>query len=187
MNNHEKARMLLSKEILQNFIGRITGSGLDRIVGKNPENELLVGKLMSTQDDEGQDNRSSRTFISSIGTDFYVDESEIHAAEISLFPQGDFYFRALPTLEEQQAAFVDEANASISDRSFQSFDDVAAAYKEKPALFSSVQIKLIPVYKKVSISPEQAEIRFKAEDILDSTLVYGSITKVHSLNLQNFR
>ena len=86
MNNLEKARMLLSKEILQNFIGKITGSGLDRIVGKNPENDLLVGKLMSTQDDDGRDNHSSRTFISSIGTDFYVDESEIHSAEISLIP-----------------------------------------------------------------------------------------------------
>ena len=106
MNNLEKARMLLSKEILQNFIGRITGSGLNRIVGKNPENELLVGKLMSTQDDEGQDNRSSRTFISSIGTDFYVDESEIHTAEISLFPQGDFYFRAFLLLFCQYSLIV---------------------------------------------------------------------------------
>ena len=184
MDKLEKARMLLSKEILQNFIGRITGSGLARIVGSNPENVLLVGKLMSTQDDDGQDSHSSRTFISSIGTDFYVDQSEIHTAEISLIPQGDFYFRALPTLEEQQAAFVDEANASITEHSFQSFAEVAAAFKEKPTLFSSVRAKLIPVYKKVSVSPEQSEIRFKAKDILDPTLVYGSITKTHSLNMQ---
>ena len=50
MDKLEKSRQLLSTAILKNFVGRITGAGLDRIVGSNPENVLLVGKLMSTND-----------------------------------------------------------------------------------------------------------------------------------------
>ena len=44
MDKLEKSRQLLSTAILKNFVGRITGAGLDRIVGSNPENVLLVGK-----------------------------------------------------------------------------------------------------------------------------------------------
>lgn len=53
MDKLEKSRQLLSTAILKNFVGRITGAGLDRIVGSNPENVLLVGKLMSTNDADG--------------------------------------------------------------------------------------------------------------------------------------
>ena len=94
MDKLEKSRQLLSTAILQNFVGRITGAGLDRIVGSNPENVLLVGKLMSTNDADGQNINSSKTFIESIGVDFYVAEKEMDNAVIKLFPQGDFYYRA---------------------------------------------------------------------------------------------
>ena len=50
MDEMKKARELLSTEILHNFIGRITGAGMDRIIGTNPESILLVGKLMSSED-----------------------------------------------------------------------------------------------------------------------------------------
>jgi hypothetical protein len=66
MDKLGKSRQLLSTEILHNFIGRITGAGLDRIVGSNPENVLLVGKLMSTNDEGGNNANSSKTFIESI-------------------------------------------------------------------------------------------------------------------------
>ena len=85
MDKLEKSRQLLSTAILQNFVGRITGSGLDRIVGSNPENVLLVGKLMSTNDIDGQNTSSSKTFIESIGIDFYLSENELDNAVIKLF------------------------------------------------------------------------------------------------------
>ena len=75
MNRLEKARQLLASQILDDFVGKITGAGLDRIVGDNPENVLLVGKLMSTNDPEGNNAYSSRTFIDSIGADFYISEA----------------------------------------------------------------------------------------------------------------
>lgn len=181
MDKLEKSRQLLSTAILQNFVGRITGAGLDRIIGSNPENVLLVGKLMSTKDAEGQSSNSSKTFIESIGVDFYVSENDINDAIIKLFPQGDFYYRAIPTIEEQRAAMLREINESSDENAFETFEDVAAAYKINSSTFSNYQIKLIPVYKKVSFD-ENAQISFKPGDVLDDSGECGFAGETHSIN-----
>ena len=181
MDKLEKSRQLLSTAILQNFVGRITGAGLDRIVGSNPENVLLVGKLMSTNDADGQNTNSSKTFIESIGVDFYVSEKEKDNAVIKLFPQGDFYYRALPTIEEQRAAMIREINESRDENEFESFEDVAEAYKTNPASFSNYQIKLVPVYKKISLG-ENAQVSFRLKDIIDESGECGFIGESHSIN-----
>lgn len=181
MDKTEKSRQLLSTAILQNFVGRITGAGLDRIIGSNPENVLLVGKLMSTNDVEGQNSNSSKTFIESIGVDFYVSENDINGAIIKLFPQGDFYYRALPTIEEQRAAMLREINESSNGNAFETFEEVAAAYKINSSTFSNYQIKLIPVYKKVSFD-ENAQISFKPGDVLDDSGECGFVDETHSIN-----
>lgn len=181
MDKLEKSRQLLSTAILQNFVGRITGAGLDRIVGSNPENVLLVGKLMSTNDAEGQNSNSSKTFIESIGVDFYVSENDINSAIIKLFPQGDFYYRALPMIEEQRAAMLREINESSDRNAFETFEDVAAAYKIDSSTFSNYQIKLIPVYKKVSFDGN-AQISFKPGDVLDDSGDCGFVGETHSIN-----
>lgn len=166
MDKFEKSRQLLSTAILHNFVGRITGSGLDRIVGSNPENVLLVGKLMSTNNTDGQNTNFSKTFIESIGVDFYLLENELDNAVIKLFPQGDFYYRAIPTVEEQRAAMLREINESRDENEFKCFEDIVDEYKAKPAYFSSYQIRLIPVYKKISLG-ENAQVSFRLKDILN--------------------
>lgn len=181
MDKLEKSRQLLSTAILQNFVGRITGAGLNKIIGSNPENVLLVGKLMSTNDVEGKNSNSSKTFIESIGVDFYVSENDLNYAVIKLFPQGDFYFRAIPTLEEQRAAMLREINESRNENVFESFEDVTAAYKINPIIFSSYQLRLIPVYKKISLD-ENAQVSFKLKDILDDTGECGYVGEKHSIN-----
>lgn len=181
MDKFEKSRQLLSKAILQNFVGRITGAGLNRIIGSNPENVLLVGKLMSTNDADGQNTNSSKTFIESIGVDFYVSENELDNAVIKLFPQGDFYYRALPTIEEQRAAMLREINDSRDENEFNSFEDIMDAYKSNPENLSSYQIRLVPVYKKISLD-ENAQVLFKLRDILDESGECGFIGENHSIN-----
>ena len=181
MDKLEKSRQLLSTAILQNFVGRITGAGLDRIVGSNPENVLLVGKLMSTNDADGQNINSSKTFIESIGVDFYVAEKEMDNAVIKLFPQGDFYYRAVPTIEEQRAAMIREINESRNDNEFKSFEDVEDAYKTNPASFSNYQIRLVPVYKKISLD-ENAQVSFRLKDIIDESGECGFVDESHRIN-----
>lgn len=181
MDKLEKSRQLLSIAILQNFVGRITGAGLDRIVGSNPENVLLVGKLMSTNDADGENINSSKTFIESIGVDFYVAEKEMDNAVIKLFPQGDFYYRAVPTIEEQRAAMIREINESRNENEFKSFEDVEDAYKTNPASFSSYQIRLVPVYKKISLG-ENAQVSFRLKDIIDESGECGIVDESHRIN-----
>lgn len=181
MDKLEKSRQLLSTAILQNFVGRITGAGLNKIIGSNPENVLLVGKLMSTNDAEGKNSNSSKTFIESIGVDFYVSENDLNYAVIKLFPQGDFYFRAIPTLEEQRAAMLREINESRNENAFETFEDVTVAYKLNPIIFSSYQLRLIPVYKKISLD-ENVQVSFKLKDILDDAGECGYVGEKHSIN-----
>lgn len=183
MDKLEKSRQLLSTAILHNFVGRITGSGLDRIVGSNPENALLVGKLMSTNDTDGQNTNSSKTFIESIGVDFYLSENELDNAVIKLFPQGDFYYRAIPTVEEQRAVMLREINESRDENEFKCFEDIVDAYKAKPAYFSSYQIRLVPVYKKISLG-ENAQVSFRLKDILDESGECGFVGESHSINVE---
>lgn len=184
MNSLEKSREVLSTAILENFIGRITGAGLDRIVGNNPENVLLVGKLMSMNDVDNQNMNSSKTFIESIGIDFYIAEDQINDAVVQLTPQGDFYYRAVPTLEEQQIAMVKEINESSSDTKYVSFEEVSAAYKVNPGSFSSFQTKLVPIYKKVSIESAASQITFKPCELLNDSKEYGLVDENHSINSQ---
>ena len=181
MDKLEKSRQLLSTAILQNFVGRITGAGLDRIVGSNPENVLLVGKLMSVNDADGENINSSKTFIESIGVDFYVAEKEMDNAVIKLFPQGDFYYRAVPTIEEQRAAMIREINESRNENEFKSFEDVADAYKTNPASFSNYQIRLVPVYKKISLG-ENVQVSFMLKDIIDESGECGIVDESHRIN-----
>lgn len=184
MDKLEKARQLLSTEILQNFIGRITGSGLERIVGSNPENVLLVGKLMSAKDSDGANINSSKTFIESIGTDFYLSEADRDTANIRITPQGDFYYRVYPLLEEQREAVVREIDESKDSFNYTDFSEVIVDYEENPEPFASIQLKLVPVYKKVSLSSVGAQISFRLKDILDDTGECGFIGETHTLNSQ---
>ncbi len=182
MNRLEKARQVLASQILGDFIGRITGAGLDRIVGDNPENVLLVGKLMSTHDPESNNAYSSRTFIDSIGADFYIAETEIENAQIQVFPQGDFYYRALPSLTEQRSELLKEINKGNTQ--YTSFDEVIAAYKQDPALFSATSVKLVPVYKKIAIHSNDFFISFRPANLLDETGTFGFVDENHGLNRQ---
>lgn len=184
MDEMKKARELLSAEILHNFIGRITGAGVSRIIGSNPENILLVGKLMSTEDSDNQSMNTSKTFIASIGVDSYISKEHIDEAVIKLTPQGDFYYRAIPTLEEQRQAMLKEINERGGYIEHKSFDEVIEKHKENPECFSSFQVKLIPVYKKISINANSAQICFKPGELLNETGDFGFAGEKDYINSQ---
>lgn len=184
MADIKKARELLAREILNGFRNKITGEGIDRIVGNNPENVLLVGKLMSTDEGDTRVTNTSKTFIESIGVDFYVEEKDVRDAEITLIPQGNFYYRAIPTIEEQQEVMLKEINDSQNKRQFDSFDEVIDLFKQEPEFFVGIKIKLVPIYKKVSLNPENVEIAFKVSDILKEHGDYGFIDERHIKNTE---
>ena len=137
-----KAREKLAIQILEDFRGKITGDYSPDCVGENPENRYFVGKLLPVSDDGQTASFSSDVFIQSIGMDFYIDKDEISKAEIKVYPRGDFYYRAYPTLEQQKEAFLDDVNAS-EETPFENFDALVDAYNDNPSAFAKRKIKLI--------------------------------------------
>lgn len=169
------AREKLSEHILEVFKQEITGRHINRIVGSNPEETFFVGKLMSINDDDSKNQVfSSKTFIESISVDFYVSINEINDAKIIIYPKGDFYYRVYPTLKEQQDAIL----KSVYETTNLKYDDFDALKKEveiNPSLFHKTEIKLIPVYEKLSIEKNGYAIAVKLSDIIDADLGYGYI------------
>ena len=87
---------------------------------------------------------STDVFIESIGSDFYIAQDEIEAAQLIVYPKGDFYYRAYPTLEQQREAMLKRAN-ELFDKSFASFDALLEQYSADPASFSKVKEKLVVI------------------------------------------
>lgn len=174
---HEK----LAQEILKNFKGRITGDNQERIVDENPENVFFVGKLLPDSEDINGNVNTSTISIESVGTDFYIAENQLEDAVLKVYPQGDFYYRAYPTLQEQQSAFLDKVNESRTEK-YDAFDDIWDAYKSGKETFEDIMMSLVPVYKKVKIHQNQYCIAFKLNDILDLQTQYGYVDKNHKQN-----
>lgn len=175
-----KAREKLAGKILEDFKGKITGDGSDIVVGDNPENIYFVGKLLSNQSDTDHVH-SSDVFIESVGADFYVKEQDFPAADITIFPRGDFYYRAYPTLSQQQEAILEEANEMFAGK-YESFDELLEAYDKAPNMFKKLKMKLVPVYKKIKIDQNNYSIQVKLKDLMEEDGIYGYMDENHRQN-----
>ena len=174
------AREKLAADILRGFKGKITGDNSDYIVGENPENRYFVGKLLPVSDSQTS-SWGSDVFIESIGSDFYIAQDEIEAAQLIVYPKGDFYYRAYPTLEQQREAMLKRAN-ELFDKSFASFDALFEQYSADPASFSKVKEKLVPVYKKVQIHKSNISLSFSLNDLVRENPQYGFVDASHAQN-----
>lgn len=178
----DAAREILTERLLEDFKSEITGSHLDRVVEINPEDTFFVGKLMSINDEEGKNKVfSSKTFIESISVDFYVDETSIDDATVVIYPQGDFYYRVYPTLEEQRAAIIKNVY-EMTNVKYASYDELLAAYKDDPKAFVNTEIKLIPVYRKISIHKSGYSMQVRLGDVIDKSMGFGYIDEKNEVN-----
>ncbi len=177
-----QSREKLAFQILNDFKGKITGDLSDFVIGENPENMFFVGKLLSNKSENNKTGHSSDVFIESVGADFYIDENEFSNAKLSIYPKGDFYYRAYPTLEQQQQAFLDETNQRF-DNSYVNFEELKAAFNANPEQFETIKIKLIPVYKKIKIHKNNFFISVIPSQIFDPELNYGDMDEAHEQNI----
>ena len=166
-----KARERFAEQVLAEFKDKITGASDAPVVGDNPENKFFVGKLL-TKGDNTANNFGSDVFIESVGADFYISDEEFKQAEIKVFPRGDFYYRAYPTLTQQREAILEEVN-EISETKYATYEELLAAYRSAPKDFNRVKIKLIPVYKKIALNSSDYYIYFKPIDLMDESGSYG--------------
>ena len=176
------AREKLAEKILAEFKDKITGATDEPVVGDNPENLFFVGKLLK-KNDENSSGYSSDVFIESVGADFYINQSELSKAEITVFPRGEFYYRCYPTLEQQRDALLKTANELV-DEPFATFDDLFKAYNNNPEEFNKVKGKLIPVYKKISIASPNLSMYFRPVELLDDSGVFGALDERSKENEQ---
>lgn len=169
------AREILTEQLLEDFKSEITGEHQARVVGVNPEEAFFVGKLMSINDEEGKNKVfSSKTFIESISVDFYISEKDVNDAIITIYPRGDFYYRAYPTLEEQRRALLKNVYETTNVM-YKTYEDLSDAYAKDPKKFINTEIKLIPVYKKLSLTEKRFSMSVKIKDILQEESGYGYI------------
>lgn len=183
-NISAKTRGKLASAILADFKDNITGNKIYRVVNENPENKFYVGKLISINDDDNNESFNSKTFIESIGMDFYIKAEKAKDAVIRLFPMGDFYFRAYPTLEEQRSVFLKLINKSSEDTTYADFDDILDEHKKDVSKFKKFALKLIPVYKKIQLYKPDVSFDIKVNEILDETTGYGFADNTHPINSQ---
>ena len=172
-DKYSTAREKLAERILAEFKDKITGATDEPVIGDNPENKFFVGKLL-TKDSDTNSGYSSDVFIESVGADFYIDKSEIHSAEITVLPRGEFYYRCYPTLEQQRSAMLKEAN-EMAELAFTSYEDLLKADITDPERFKKLKIKLVPVYKKISIASPNLSVLFRPSELLDECGVFGTL------------
>lgn len=177
--NMNIAREKLAADILRRFKGKITGDDNPEIVGENPENRYFVGKILPVNSGENA-SFGSDVFIESIGADFYVKKEQLNQAIVTVYPKGDFYYRAYPTLEQQRTALLNQINDS-SETPYSSFEDVIAAFTRTPDLFSKASLKLVPVYKKIKIHRSMFSLQFALGQLLTNDN-YGFADSTHSEN-----
>ena len=177
-----KARKVLAERILEDFKDKITGATNEPVIGDNPENLFFVGKLL-TKEDGASSVYSSDAFIESVGADFYINENQFSSAEVDVTPRGEFYYRCYPTFDQQRTAILKEAN-EISDIAFGSFEELLEAEAKNPAKYKAVKMKLIPVYKKISIGDRGYTVHFVPARLMDDSEIYGILDERSAENGQ---
>ena len=163
-------RALFAQKVVQDYFSKITGEEENRVVGALPDKAFLVGKLYPVQDKQ-ENTSSSATYIESIGIDFRISKSDANDAKITLIPTGDLFYRSLPTIEEQRAAYLDEFSKVNSDLAVHSFQDLVELYSDNQSPFDNVKVKLIPVYKKISLKDENIVLEFNSNDLVEAGYV----------------
>lgn len=171
MNNRE----ILASNIAQRFIDSISGSDKKQILEYNPEDRIYVGKLSPQCANEDSPFGSS-VLIKQISIEFNIPAADIDTAVLKIYPQGNFFFRVIPTLEQQQAYFLKDFNL-VFDRQFVTFNELLASYcsEEFNAEMKAHKVQLLPVYEKISIERNNICFSVNVKDIYNKKFSSGKI------------
>lgn len=168
-----KNREVLAKNIANRFIDAISGNKIDKWINENPEDRIYVGKL-SPQSQEAD--FSSSVLIKQISVEFNIPKKDIDKAELLIYPQGNFFYRILPTFEQQKKFFVDDFNA-VFDKKYKSFDELLNEYNG--GLFTEAmkehKVELVPIYEKIAIDRKEVYFNIKVSNFYNKQFDCGSV------------
>lgn len=170
MNNRE----VLAENISKRFVAAISGIDKSQIIEYNPEDRIYVGKL-SPQKKEAD--FSSSVLIKQIGVDFRIPAADIDTAVLHIYPQGNFFFRVIPTLSQQQEYFLKDFNI-VFKKVYKSFEELVEAYSA--GAFTSEmkkhKVQLLPVYEKIAIDRNDIYFTVNVKEFYDPNYASGSIS-----------
>jgi hypothetical protein len=169
------SREILARNIIDRFVAAISGTDKDQWLAKNPEDCIYVGKLspMSKEADF-----SSSVLIKQISVDFRILKKDINTAVLQIYPQGNFFFRVLPTLDQQRLFFLKDFVATFNPNTeYSDFATLATAYNNGmlSADMQAHKVQLMPVYEKIAIDRNDISFEVKVFDIYNERFDCGSI------------
>ena len=167
-------RELLAREIVDRFVASISGTKVDTIIGYNPNDRIYVGKLSPQSE---SDTFSSSVLIKQIGVNFRVPKANIENIELDIFPQGNFFFRIIPTYEQQKQAFLKDFLTTFTEQKIATFEDLVAQ-KQAGNLTKEMlehKVQLLPIYKKIAIDRDPIFLTLKVTDIYNPQFDCGSL------------
>lgn len=167
-------RELLAKEIVDRFVAAISGTNSEEIIDHNPNDRIYVGKLSPQS---AADTFSSSVLIKQISVDFRIPKEDVQTAEIDIYPQGNFFYRVQPTLEQQREAFYDDFISTFTDQRIADFRELTDMYasNELSDEMKGHKVQLLPVYRKIAIDRDQVFITLRIKDIYNPEYGCGSI------------
>ena len=171
MNNRE----ILAKNISERFVRAISGNDKKQILEHNPEDRIYVGKLSPQSKEESF---SSSVLIKQISVDFRISKNDVDAVKLNIYPQGNFFFRVIPTLEQQRDYFLKDFNL-VFKTAYTSFDEFVDAYNSGSftSEMSGHKVQLLPVYEKIAIDRNNVFFSVNVVDFYNKKYSSGSIPK----------
>ena len=167
-------REVLASNIIDRFVAAVSGTDKDQWLFNSPEDRIYVGKLSPQS---AEDSFSSSVLIKQISVDFRIPKKDIDTAVLQIYPQGNFFFRVLPTLDQQQEFFRKNFISTFTESQFAEFPALADAFSTGK-LTSEMQahkVQLLPVYEKIAIDRDKAFIEVKIADIYNPKFDCGSV------------
>lgn len=167
-------RELLAREIVDRFVASVSGTQADTFIEENPNNRIYVGKL-SPQSTSST--FSSSVLIKQIGVNFQLPKADVEKAVLDIYPQGNFFFRVVPTYAQQKQAFLESYQATFSASGVCTFEDLAAQ-RQAGQLSKEMlahKVWLLPIYRKIAIDREQTCFTLKLSDIYNARFECGSL------------
>lgn len=168
-------REILASNIIDRFVSAVSGTDKDQWLFNSPEDRIFVGKLSPQI---AEDSFSSSVLIKQISVDFRIPKKDIDTAILQIYPQGNFFFRVLPTLEQQREFFLKNFNSTFKpDPFYLDFAILAEAFStgKLTTEMQTHKVQLLPVYEKIAIDREKVYLEVKIADIYNPTFDCGSI------------
>ncbi len=168
-------REVLANNIVDRFVAAVSGTDKDQWLFHNPEDRIYVGKLSPLS---ASDSFSSSVLIKQISVDFQIPKKDIDNAELQIYPQGNFFFRVLPTFDQQRKFFLENFMSTFNPKTkFENFAALTEAF-QKRTLTEEMQkhkVQLLPVYEKIAIERNYISFGIKISDIYNQSFDCGSI------------